>query len=311
MRVGTLEEWALIGSTEWVEEVEDSLQAHAIAYLNEDDVTNGTLFEGMASPSLKPLLREVTRAVPDPGGRGSVYDTWLARVHDAGRLVVANPGGGSDFVPFTDHLGIPSFSVGFTGPSGVYHSTYDNFDWIERFGDPTWSAHRALAQLVSLTALRLANATVLPLDYAACGDELATLTATVDSGVLARGWHVPTTKLRDALNGLAAAGRTFAGVRDSVLAGSVTAPRAATANRWLMEVERRLTRAEGLRGRRWYRSLEFSPDVDDGYGTMVFPSVSEAVRYADPELVEREMADLVVHLDAARDAVDSAAQALR
>src|SRR5205807_10580876 len=30
------EEWGLTGSTEWVEEMEDSLLAHAVAYINED-----------------------------------------------------------------------------------------------------------------------------------------------------------------------------------------------------------------------------------------------------------------------------------
>src|SRR2546427_155418 len=66
------EEWALVGSTEWVEEMEDSLRAHAAAYLNEDGTFSGKSFSGSASPSLKALIRDAARAVPDPGGGGTV-----------------------------------------------------------------------------------------------------------------------------------------------------------------------------------------------------------------------------------------------
>src|SRR2546422_9039760 len=51
------EEWGLTGSTEWVEEMEDSLLAHAVAYINEDGTFSGSTFSGAASPSLKPLVR--------------------------------------------------------------------------------------------------------------------------------------------------------------------------------------------------------------------------------------------------------------
>ncbi|HXQ28085.1 MAG TPA: M28 family peptidase [Gemmatimonadales bacterium] len=305
------EEWALIGSTEWVEELEDSLRSRVVAYINEDDVTNGMQFEGTASPCLKPFVREVAQTIPDPEGPGSVYDRWLARMGDPGRLGLGDPGGGSDFVPFTHHLGVPMLSVAFAGSSGVYHSAYDDLDWVERFGDPTWRAHRALGQFVGLAALRLANATVLPFDYAAAGTELAALATDLDAGILARGWTVSTGELRNALTALARAGVAFATVRDSALGGALGPARAAQANRWLIEAERRLTRAQGLVGRPWYRSLEFAPDVDDGYGTMAFPSVAEAVRYGDPATTARELADLVAHVAATRDAVERAAQSLR
>jgi N-acetylated-alpha-linked acidic dipeptidase len=62
------EEWGLIGSTEWVEELEDSLRAHAVAYINEDGTFSGPSFNGAGSPSLKPLFRAAARVVPDPKG---------------------------------------------------------------------------------------------------------------------------------------------------------------------------------------------------------------------------------------------------
>jgi len=305
------EEWALIGSTEWVEELEDSVRARTVAYINEDDVTNGPRFEGAASPSLKPLLRDATRGIPDPSGSGSIYDAWRAQTGDSSSLAIGDLGGGSDFSAFTDHLGVPSLTASFSGPSGVYHSMYDTYDWMARFGDPTWHEHRALSQVAAVITARLANATVLPLDYTALGEELIALVTAVDSGIVGRHWRVSTLELRLALGRLTASARAFATTRDSVLGLGLDPTRAARANGWILQVERRLTRPEGLAGRPWYRSLEFASDPDNGYSTLVFPSVNEAIRRGDLPATERELGELVTHVDLARDAVERASAALR
>jgi len=304
------EEWGLIGSTEWVEELEDSLRAHAVAYINEDGTFSGPTFGGGASPSLKPLIRAATRVVPDPIGPGSVYDVWLRRNHgDTTALTLGNLGGGSDFAGFYHHLGIPSGGIGFDGPDGIYHSMYDSYDWMTRFGDPTYAAHRAGAQLVSVILARLANADILPLDYASFGTELSALVAQLDSGLARKRWTVTTQGLRDALDRLTGVARVFNAARDS--AASVDPARAARVNHALMQVERRLTRPEGLVSRPWYRSLQFASDMDNGYATMAFPTVNEAIRYADAATAERELADLIARVDQARAALVEAAAALR
>jgi len=304
------EEWGLIGSTEWVEEMADSLVGHAVAYLNEDDVTQGPRFVGSGSPSLKPLIREVTGLVPDPSGRGSVRAAWLERVHDdTAALTLANLGGGSDFAGFYHHLGIPAAAVGFEGPTGVYHSMYDSYHWMTTFGDPGYRTHQATVRLVALLAARLANTDVLPFDYEAFGTELSRLVAQLDSGIAKRGWSVTTTGLRDALARFTVSARTFAAARDS--ARGVDAARLHAVNVALMQVERRLTRPQGLVSRPWYTSLQFASDVDNGYATMAFPSVNEAIRYADPAMTERELADLATRVDQARGALDEATAALR
>jgi N-acetylated-alpha-linked acidic dipeptidase len=75
-------------------------------------------------------------------------------------------------------------------------------------------------------------------------------------------------------------------------------------------VERSLTRGEGLRGRPWYRSLIYAADVDNGYATIIFPSVAEAVRAGDAALVRREIADLAARFDSATAALSAARAAL-
>jgi len=310
------EEWGLIGSTEWVEELEDTLRAHVVAYINEDGTFSGPSFGGGGSPSLKPLFRAATHVVPDPVGPGTVYDVWLkAHNGDTTALTMGNLGGGSDFSGFYHHLGIPSGGIGFDGPDGIYHSMYDSYDWMTRFGDPAYQAHRAGAQLVAVILGRLANSDLLPLDYAAFGTEMNALVAQLDSGISKKQWKstVNTQALKDALDRFTAVARAFNTARDTALArvGGVDSDRARRVNQALMLVERRLTRPDGLVSRPWFKSLQFAADLDNGYATMAFPSVNEAIRYADAETANRELVDLVNRVDQARAALVEAAAALR
>src|SRR5213078_1836471 len=190
--------------------------------------------------SLKPLIRAATRVVPDPEGAGTVYEEWL-RGHqgDTAALTLGNLGGGSDFAPFYHHLGIPAGGIGFDGPEGIYHSAYDSYDWMSRFGDPGYKAHQAGARLVGVILARLANADILQLDY----------------GIAEKKWSGRAQGLREALGRFTGAARAFSAARDSALAAGADSARCARANAALMQVERRLTRAEGLATRPWYKSL--------------------------------------------------------
>ena len=229
---------------------------------------------------------------------------------------MGNLGGGSDFSGFYHHLGIPSGGIGFDGPDGIYHSMYDSYDWMTRFGDPAYKAHRAGAQLVAVILGRLANSELLPLDYAAFGTEMDGLVAQLDSGIAKKQWtqSVSTQPLKDALDRFTAVARAFGTARDNALAaggGAVDSARAQRVNQALMLVERRLTRPEGLVSRPWFKSLQFAADLDNGYVTMAFPSVNEAIRYADAATANKELADLVNRIDQARAALVEAAVALR
>ncbi len=74
-------------------------------------------------------------------------------------------GSGSDYTAFVDHLGVPAVDVGFSGRYGVYHSIYDDFHWMERFGDPEFVTHATAARLYTALAMRAAGAEVVPLTF--------------------------------------------------------------------------------------------------------------------------------------------------
>jgi N-acetylated-alpha-linked acidic dipeptidase len=63
------EEWGLVGSSEYVEDDSLRLKKGAVAYLNQDVSAQGSQFGGGGSPSMRSVLRDVVKGVPDPRGR--------------------------------------------------------------------------------------------------------------------------------------------------------------------------------------------------------------------------------------------------
>ncbi|KAK1837210.1 hypothetical protein QBC39DRAFT_336472 [Podospora conica] len=150
------EEYGLIGSTEWVEEYLPWINKANVAYLNVDVAANGPNFEASASPLLNRVIYEATRSVQSPNQtvRGqTVYDTWDHRIKTMGS--------GSDFTAFQDFAGVPSLSIEFGQVKGDpvyhYHSNYDSLHWMQKYGDPGFLYHRAMAQILGLIAGQLAD----------------------------------------------------------------------------------------------------------------------------------------------------------
>ncbi len=307
------EEWGLVGSTEYVEDDSLRLTRGAVAYLNQDVSASGPSFGSGGSPSLRALLREIARDVPDPSGSGSVYDVWRrrARIGPNEEPAMGDPGGGSDFAGFYNHLGIPHSDWGFGGGNGIYHSNYDSWTFMERFGDPGYRYHASAARIGTAMMMRLANADVLPYDYVEFAQTMRRYLAPVDRALAERGWRGSSAPIAAALDRMERAATTFAAARDDALRASVPRARLVATNAALREVERAMTRPEGLRSRAWYRNLIYVADVDNGYGTMVFPSVNEAIRYGDEALFAQELQDLVARMDAATAAIERATRAVR
>jgi len=306
------EEWGLMGSIEWVEDMARQLGAKAVAYLNQDAIADGSRFGASAAPALKAVIRDVTRVVPSPEG-GSIYERWQAQAAKApaahGDVVLGNLGGGSDFAPFYNHLGIPSANWGFSGGSGEYHSAYDSYSFVSRFADPGFVHHAASAQLLAVTALRLADADVLPYDYAEAARELRAA-ATRLRGEAAAAPGPGTVEALAALDRLDATFRdmesaadSLAATRDSVLAAGAgragAGAGADAANLELLHVERSLLREGGLRGRPFTRNLTVAADYRNGYANMMLPGIAEALRNREIAEVAREADDLAGRVQAA------------
>ncbi len=308
------EEWGLMGSSEYVEDDSLRLMRGGVAYLNQDVAAQGVRFGGGGSPSLRATLRDIARAVPDPNGKGSVYAEWrrATAVADTTEPTMGDPGGGSDFAGFYNHLGIPIADWGFGGAGGVYHSQYDDFTWMSKFGDSTYAYHAAAARIGAAMLLRLANADILPYDYVEFARTMRRYLPAMDRALGMKKWSGNTTALRDAIGRMEAEATAFASERDVALAtGTPSRTQRQAVNASLLLVERALARPQGLRTRPWYRNLIYVADEDNGYANMVFPSVNEAMRANDERLTASELADLAQRFDQATRAISGARAALR
>lgn len=174
------EEPGLLGSTEWVETHRADLQKHAVAYVNSDTNDRGFLEPG-GTQDLEELISNAARSVEDPETHMTVYErAYLESIGQAknledkekarGRSDLKLPmlGDGSDYTAFQDFAGISTLDLGFGGEDSgdQYHSIYDDFYWYTHFVDTNFAYGRALAQTAGTTILRLADADLIPVDYA-------------------------------------------------------------------------------------------------------------------------------------------------
>ena len=303
------EEWGLLGSTEYVEDDSLRLSKSAVAYLNQDDIAQGPNFSAGGSPSLRALLRDVAKEVPDPSHQGSVYDVWRKRANltaDSLEPQMGDPGGGSDFAGFYNHLGIPIADWGFGGPQGVYHSAYDSYHWMSKFGDPGFEFHATAARIGAAMLLRIANSDILPYDYVEFARTMRRFGGDVDRAIADKHWKVSSAGLTSAIAGMEAAAVAFDDARDRALTAQLSKETLKNVNATLLEVERQLTRPHGLVTRPWFRNLIYASDENNGYATMVLPSVNEAIRIGDQSGVAKEMADLASRFDSATRALQRA-----
>jgi N-acetylated-alpha-linked acidic dipeptidase len=276
------EEYALTGSTEWGEQHADELKKKAVAYLNVDEATSGKNFDGDAVGSLAPLLVDVSRQLTAPSGK-SLYDEWkisrAKELHKKGPVADAELpntriGSGSDHTVFLNFLGIPTLGLTFVGPYGVYHSMYDDFYWMNQFGDPGYGYHALMTQLWGVVALRLANARILPYDFQFYGATIRDFLNDLDRETHL-GAKVPLDSLRHQIAEFEAAGRELNSSVARAVNGARLDPAAAErVNAALMQVERNWCNAAGIPRRPWWKHSLYGARYT--YAHLELPGLTEA-----------------------------------
>lgn len=295
------EEVGLTGSTEWGEHFAPELKAKAVAYLNVDSSAAGPNFDPQAIGSLAPLVVEVAREFTDPASGLPLVEALRARrsgekkkagettlVPDS-QLVDVRIGSGSDHTVFLNHLGVPTVNLSFDGPYGVYHSIYDDFFWMNRFGDPGYRYHVLLSRIWGTLALRLANAELLPFDFAAYARHLRDFVAELEAtGARQR---VDVSGLASRIDAFEAAGeRLDQAARRALAASSVTPELARRVNAGILEVERNWLDPEGLPGRPWFRHTLYAARFT--YASLELPGLTEAAEEGDWYRASRQAAIL-------------------
>jgi N-acetylated-alpha-linked acidic dipeptidase len=281
------EEYALTGSTEWGEQYADELKQKTVAYLNVDEATAGKNFQGDTVGSLAPLLVEVSRSLTAPSGK-PLYDEWKvsrqAELHSTAptldsELADTRIGSGSDHTVFLNYLGIPTIELTFTGPYGVYHSAYDNFYWMNHFGDPGYRYHASMSQLWGTTALRLANAEILPYDFESYGTNIRMFVTDLDAATHLSGQIALSPLLQSVADFTAAGHELNHSVSLAIESGRLTPAGVRAVNQELMQIERNWCTEQGIPGRPWFKHTIYG--TRSTYAHLELPGLAEAAEARD------------------------------
>lgn len=324
------EEPGLLGSTEWAETHAQELQAKAALYVNSDENGRGFL-QARATYSVRRLIDQTAADVLDPqtgvslkardlaqfevmaisAGAGPDLRAAAKALREGGDLPIGDLGGGSDFSPFAEHLGIATIDFGFGGEGqsgGAYHSAYDTYEHFTRFGDPGFAYGVAMAKMGGHMVLRSAQAQVLPLQFGNLAmtvadqvEELKRLmisqreqAKTVNRLIQTKAFTLAADPTQTSVEpepaeitpdlDFAPLATVAARLTRSAEAYDTTAALMPwkgnvllATNQSLQAIEQSLTDARGLPGRPWYKHLIFAAGLLNGYGGKTLPGVREAI----------------------------------
>jgi len=225
-------------------------------------------------------------------------------------------GSGSDYTAFLQHDGVASLNIGFAGEDegGIYHSIYDDFYWFTNFSDTEFVYERALAQTGGTAIMRLADADLLPFEFGDFADtvqtylkELKTLSQKTQDDIRERNReieegvfkatndpkrplvppsveavppHLNFAPLENAVDTLSRSAAEYRKALEQVNANggaALASPSLAGVNKMLIESERKLTNAEGLPNRPWFKHQLYAPGFYTGYAVKTVPAVREAI----------------------------------
>ena len=278
------EEQGVIGSTEWVEHYRDELGAKAVTYMNFDGGVSGRNFGVSSAPTLKKLIIDASKEVSYPDSAKTVFEVWAGKNEEPG---IGNLGGGSDHIAFYMHVGVPSLSGGTGGPT-AYHSNYDNFNYYSKFVDPTFKMGGAVAQLIGVLTLRMANATIIPYDVPRYAKDLrGHFTQAVTKVKTIKPDFATFDQVDAAIGKLETASASYQLALNKSMAGNkLKAKKVKKINQGLIDLEKSWIDPKGMYYGDWYKSLYVSTDPFSGYASWILPGIQYEVEIKSTERLE-------------------------
>ncbi|XP_077154668.1 putative N-acetylated-alpha-linked acidic dipeptidase [Ranitomeya variabilis] len=289
------EEFGLLGSTEWAEENVKILENRAVAYINADSSVEGNYTLRVdCTPLLYQLVYSLTKEIqsPDEDFEGkSLYESWHQKNNwtdykDGPRI--NKLGSGNDFEVFFQRLGIASGRARYTKNSKegrfsgypVYHSVYETFEIVDKFYDPLYRNHLAVAKVRGGLVFDLANEVIIPFnahDYADVLKDYAKIIQDIGQKHILQmaAYNVSFDALFSAIENFTNSAISFhARLKDL----DVTNPiEVRSVNDQLMYLERAFTDPLGLPGRPFYRHIIYAPSSYNKYMGESFPGIYDAL----------------------------------
>ena len=279
------EEHGVIGSTEWVEQMREQLNAKGVVYMNFDGAVSGKNFGASAAPTLKKLLVETSKSVQYPYTNQSLYEFW--NKGDQIEPPIGNLGGGSDHIAFYMHVGVPSMSGGAGGPN-VYHSNYDSFRFYEKFVDPEFQMGPMVEHMAGLMALRMANAEIIPYNLNRYAQDLKIHFTNAESKINRYDKEFDGFKLTvDAIQTLEETSNELTLIMKSYLENdSYSKKELKNLNKQLIALEKSFISEKGMYFGSWFKSIYASSDPFSGYAAWILPGLEYEIALNSSERLQ-------------------------
>ena len=306
------EEYGLLGSTGWGElHGHTSAIQRALVYLNSDTTVSGDRLRASASPSLIPLWKDVLNDLENESilqfanpPYGDIIDANTDTMVTSGKEFENTPsanktgilGSGSDYTVFLDHFGIPSLDFAFSkqrASYGQYHSIYDSFHWMEKFGGRDGEPQSAFdlmvdaAKIWGFLVMRLATTKLVPLDQTSQGNSLLNYLKRISDQLWEEGnsCSLNTTELAEAVSLY----QKCAANVHTHCSSFADDPLLDECNEKIGLVERSFLLDAGLPGRSWFRHCLQAPGIDLGYAAEAFPGIQQALDVQDCTLAQEQV----------------------
>jgi N-acetylated-alpha-linked acidic dipeptidase len=266
------EEHGVIGSSEWVEQMRDELNAKGVVYMNFDGGVSGKSFGAAAAPTLKKIMVEASKVVKYPYTDQSLFEFWKKDNKD--EPSIGNLGGGSDHIAFYMHVGVPSLSGGAGGPN-LYHSNYDSFSFYEQYVDPEFQMGPMVEHMAGLMALRMANAEIIPYNLNRYAQDLKIHFSNAETKINRfdkefKGF----TSTDDAITSLEKTSKELTQIIKSNLENEEYSKKELqNLNQQLIALEKSFISDQGMYFGSWYKSLYASSDPFSGYAAWILPGL--------------------------------------
>jgi len=266
------EEHGVIGSTEWVEQMREELNAKGVIYMNFDGAVSGKGFGVSSAPTLKKLLVEASKDVKYPYTDQSLYDFW--NKENKNEPPIGNLGGGSDHIAFYMHVGVPSLSGGAGGPN-VYHSNYDSFRFYERYVDPEFQMGPMVEHIAGIMTLRMANGDIIPYNLNRYASDLKIHFTNAENKInLYDDEFNGFTLSKEAIKSLEKTSDVLTQeIRRYLNNGTFSNKNLSIINQLLIDLEKSFISDKGMYFGSWYRSIYASSDPFSGYAAWILPGL--------------------------------------
>ncbi|XP_055970576.1 glutamate carboxypeptidase 2 isoform X1 [Sorex fumeus] len=289
------EEFGLLGSTEWAEDNSRLLQERGVAYINADSSIEGNYtLRVECSPLMYSLVYNLTKELqsPDEGFEGkSLYESWNEKSPSSevtGKPRIGKLGSGNDFEVFFQRLGIASGRARYTknwatskfSSYPLYHSVYDTYELVEKFYDPTFKNHLAVAQIRGGMVFEVASSVVLPFD---CQDYAVVLKKYADKIYnISMKHEQEMQKYRVSFDSLYSAVKNFTEIASKFNERLHDLDKnnpilLRIMNDQLMFLERAFIDPLGLPNRPFYRHVIYAPSSHNKYAGESFPGIYDAL----------------------------------